>query len=262
MSRVLAMDESGNTQAICGFCLVSIPPKELSRIGEILSVAETDPPEIKTLYDKVCRGEFKYSAFRQAFRNTGLDVYDQYLRKKLYDLSQLHLQLYYSVFPNAQGEPQRHARLHDEASYLIHMWAHENRQDALDHTLKITVDQQVFSEPMVFEYFQRRGQFRAILIPKAQLEKGLKSGAIRKIQTDRENTLDVEPVNSRSYKRIQLSDMLVGCIREHYAQDVADYYEILKPLLSKQRSRVQIREYAPPAMQRFMCLSSMQRFVV
>ncbi len=252
MGRVLAMDESGNTQAICGFCLVSVPSKELPLIGEILSVAETDPPEIKTLYGKVCHGEFKYSAFRQAFRNTGLDVYDQYLRKKLHDLSQLRLQLYYSVFLNTSGEAQRHARLHDEASFLIHIWAHENQQDALDHALRITVDQQVFSEPMIFDYFQRRGQSRVVLISKAQLEKGLNSGVLQKVPADRRNTLVVEAVNSRSYKRIQLSDMLIGCIREHYAQDVADYYEILKPLVSKQHSRVQIKEYTPPTMQRFV----------
>lgn len=250
MSKALAMDESGNTQKICAFCLVSIPQKELQRMGEILSVKDDDPEEIKTLYGKVCGGEFKYSNFRNAYKTTGLEVYDKYLKGKLHEISKLHIQIYYSVFPNPVDNKERLARLHDEASYLIHNWAHGNQADAFDHNLRITVDQQVFAEKKIFDYYLRRGKFYALLANKSAIGPALSDGRLKRVGADRSNKVEVEPVNSHSYKRIQLSDLIVGCIREHYVHNVDDNFAILHPLIHKQTARVQLENYVPPAMQR------------
>ncbi len=251
MGRFIAMDESGNTQAVCAFCLVSIPQKEIDRISEILTVKPSDAPEIITLWQKVCREEFKYSAFRQAFRTTGLEIYDSYLREKLIRIGQLKIQVYFSVFPNHSENNLRIGRLYDEASFLIHAWAQQNQADALDRSLNIVVDQQVFPEKMLFSCYLRRGRFKAMLMPKSNYAPALESGALHKIAADRENMVDVEQVNSRSYARIQLSDMIVGCIREHYAQGVEGYFPLLKPLIYKKNCRIQLSGYVPPAMQSY-----------
>ena len=245
------MDESGNTQAICAFCLVSIPQKEIGHISEILAVKPSDADEIRTLYHKVCNEEFKYTAFRQAFRTTGLEVYDEFLREKLRQIGQLKIQAYFSIFPTHPDNNVRLSRLYDEASSLIHAWAQQNQADALDRSLNVVVDQQVFPEKMLFSCFMRRGRFKAMLMPKSKYAPALESGALHRIAADRENMVDVEPVNSRSYMRIQLSDMIVGCIREHYAQGVEEYLPLLKPLISKKNCRVQLADYVPPAMQRY-----------
>lgn len=250
MGKFLAMDESGNTQKICAFCLVSIPHKELARMGEIFSVGPDAPTEIKTLYEKVCKKEFKYTAFRQAYRNTGLEVYDKYLRQKMHDIGQLNIQVYFSVFPNPTDNAQRLYRLYEEANNIVLIWAQQNQQDALDKSLNIVVDHQVFPERMRLDAYIRRGKFNTWLIPKSKCAPAIEKGTLRKIATDKNNSIDIVPVNSQTYTRVQLSDMIVGCIRERYVTGSEEYLSFLHPLLNKARSRVKIEDYSPPDVRR------------
>lgn len=251
MGKILAMDESGNTQEIAALALVSIPRKELSLIQKLLSVEPIDPHEIQVLYEKRCKGEFKYSVFRNAYRTTGLDVYDVYLKKKLKEIAALKIQVYCSIFRNPKENNVRRFRLMEEARYLIHTWAHQNKDDALDRELEITVDQQVFPEKLILDYNHRRGQFNATIWPAKRLEEAIKAGIVKRVHGDRENQVVIQDANSLTNKTIQLTDMVVGCIRERYALATQEYYQLLSPLIFKQRMRVQLGDYTPPEMKHF-----------
>jgi len=254
MPKILAMDESGNTQKIAAVCLVSIPQKELSRVNEALSIRDADPQEIRILHGKVCGGEYKYSNFRNAYRQTGLQVYDDFLKGKLAEIAKLNIQLYATVFSNPMpiNNQLRMVRLVEEAQYLLHTWSQQNSEDAFDHGLSINVDQQVFPCQFIFEHYRWRGKTHTTLIAKEKITSGLERGSLKKIHADRTNKIDIRDANSKSLKSIQLSDMLVGCIRERFAIGLDDYYQILKPLIYRERIRVKINEYEMPNMRRFI----------
>lgn len=102
------------------------------------------PKEIQILYEKKSEGEFKYTDLRNAYRQTKLDVYDEFLRKKLREISQLDVKTYLTVFPNPKDNKERLDRLLRESEDLLHKWAHQNQESAFSKELEILVDQQVF----------------------------------------------------------------------------------------------------------------------
>ena len=235
----LAMDESGNTQQIIAVALASIPKKEIPKINSIFTLSAADPPEIQTLYNKKSLGEFKYTDLREAFRKTQLEVYDVFLKQKLKEICSLKIQVYLSVFPNAETNDERQKRFLREAQDLLHKWAHQNKDEAFSKDLEILADQQLFPEKYVFEYYRRRGRDSSELIPK----KAIEDGKTRRVYTDRENTVEIQDANSKTMKSIQLTDFLVGCAREHYALKVNDYFRIISPLFKKEHMRVQLTDY-------------------
>ncbi len=237
MKNIVAMDESGNTQKIIAIGLVSIPYKEISKINLIFSLSEKDPHEIQVLYNKKSGGEFKYVDLRNAFRQTRLDVYDIFLKQKLKQLASLDVSVYLSVFPNPGDNSIRFQRFKKEAEDLLHKWAHQNKELAFSKQLEILVDQQVFPEQYLFQYFCRRNQYHCYLFPKRLVDDS------KRIFTDRENSVIVRDVNSKTHNVIQLTDLLVGCAREHYALNIQEYFEIVKPLFKKEHSRIQLTEY-------------------
>ena len=212
--KIIAMDESGNTQPICAFSLVSIPYNLLPAIEYILAVDTNEPDEIQTLFHEVCSGEFKYTQIRRAYLSTKLPVYDKFLRRTLDKISKLEIQAYVSIFPNPKSNEERLKRLHNEAAYLIHKWAHQNRADAFDHELEITVDQQVFREPYIFEYFRTRSEFGCAMVPKTEFERARDKGELRKLGKAHSNVIEIRDFSSKTHKTIQLTDILVGCARE------------------------------------------------
>ncbi|MFH0927192.1 MAG: hypothetical protein V1822_01300, partial [Candidatus Micrarchaeota archaeon] len=169
MPKIIAMDESGKTGEIVAVCLVSIPKKELACIDKILSVPNKEREEIRILYHRVCGGEFKYANIRHAFRRTKFPIYDKFLRQKLEDISKLNIQIYFSVFPNASDNAARLVRIKEEADFLVHTWAHQNREDALDKGLEFNVDQQIFKTAHMFQYYCRRNKSHAMLIEKRKI---------------------------------------------------------------------------------------------
>lgn len=237
------MDESGNTQQVIAVGLVSIPQKEIPEINRVFSITSADPKEIQVLYEKKSRGEFKYSDLRNAFRQTQLEVYDEFLRRKLKEISSLRVSAYSSVFPNPMENDERLARLTREAEDLLHKWAHQNKEAALSRELEILVDQQVLPEPYLFQYYLRRGQYHCSLLRKRIVDEG----ETRAIHGDRENSVHIKDVNSKSFKSVQLADFIVGCAREHFALGTEGYYEIIRNLLPKEHLRIQTRGYSPSA---------------
>ncbi|MEK7173315.1 MAG: DUF3800 domain-containing protein [Patescibacteria group bacterium] len=235
----VAMDESGNTHEIIAIALVSIPDKLIPEINKTLSLSGNEPEEIKILYHKKSGGEFKFSDLRNAFRQTQLDVYDKFLRLKLTEISKLKIQAYASVFPNDKDNSERLNRFLHEAEDLLVKWAHQNQIDAYSKDLKTIVDQQIFPETYIFNYYMKRGTNYCSLIP----EREIKDGKVRDIRTDRENSTKIEDANSKSYKSIQLTDLLVGCAREKFAMGVEEYFSIVKALFPKEHLRIQLKEY-------------------
>lgn len=240
MKTTVAMDESGNTQQFIAVGLVNIPGKEIPKINSILTLKQNDPKEIHTLYEKKSEGEFKYTDLRNAFRQTRLDVFDDFLKEKLRQINQLDVATYLTVFPNPKNNEERRSRLLRESEDLLHKWAHQNPEAAFSHELEIIVDQQVFPETYVFEYYNRRSRLHCELIPKRNL---FDKKNTKWIPTDRENSVEIKDANSKVFKSIQLTDLLVGCAREFYALNVGEYFPLVKRLFSKERSRIQLEAY-------------------
>ncbi|MFH1199956.1 MAG: DUF3800 domain-containing protein [Candidatus Micrarchaeota archaeon] len=235
----VAMDESGNTQKIIGVGLVSIPDDQIPVINSVLSLSKADPEEIRILYSERSGGEFKYTDMRNAFRQTRLPVYDEFLRKKLEQISRLRITAYASIFPNPQDNDERLRRLVHEAQDLLQKWAHQNQAEALSKDLKIIVDQQVFPEAYVFQYFMRRNRANCSLIPKRAIDEG----KTEKVYTDMENSVKIQDANSKTFKSIQLTDILIGCVRERHALNVTDYLAVIERLFPKEHTRIQIDGY-------------------
>lgn len=78
------------------------------------------------------------------------------------------------------------------------------------------------------------------LIPKRLLEE---DGKTKWIPTDKENIVEIRDANSKTMKSIQLTDLLVGCAREHYARGIDEYFPIVKGLFKKDRMRIQTTDY-------------------
>lgn len=241
MKTILAMDESGNTQPIIAVGLVSIPYNEIPKINSIFSIIDADPIEIKVLYEKKSEGEFRYTDLRTAFVKTRLEVYDNFLKQKLVEISKLDVQAYISIFPNPNNNEERLQRLLREAQDLLHKWAHQNKEAAFSKELEINVDQQVFPETYLFQYCYWRNQYRCELIPK----KLITEEKTRKIYPEKENTIQITDANSKTLKSIQLTDLLVGCAREYYVRKIRDYFEIVKNLFRKEHMRIQLTDYSP-----------------
>ncbi len=239
MATTVVMDESGNTQEIIAIGLVSIPRKEIPPVNSLLSLASGDPEEIRTLYSEKSHGEFKYSDLRNAFRHTQLKVYDTFLKQKLAETSKLNIQAYLSVFPKSENNEERLGRLVHEAENLLHSWSHENKYEALSKDLEIIVDQQVFPETYLFQYYFRRGQYNCELFP----NRLLKEGNTKKIYADKENAVEIRDGNSKTFKTLQLADLLVGCAREYYALNTKEFFPIVKNLFKREHMRVQLENY-------------------
>lgn len=242
----LVMDESGNTQQTIAVGLVSIPRKEIPKINELMRINPDDPHEIRILYDKKSHGEFKYADLRNAFRQTQLGVYDEFLRKKLTAVSQLDVEAYLTVFPNPNDNGERLNRLLSESQDLLIKWGLQNPGAAFSKDLEIFVDQQVFPEPFLFQYYRRRGRIYCELFPRRFLKESVKestSSPLSRIPTDRENLVEIRDANSRTLKSIQLTDLLVGCAREHFARNEPAYFPIVRRLFHKEHMRIQVTDY-------------------
>ncbi len=239
MKTILAMDESGNTHQIAAIALASIPYNKLPKINELFSLSKSDPEEIHILYTKKSNGEFKYTDLRNAFRQTQLQVYDNFLREKLKEIRKLDIQVYLSVFPNAENNEERLNRLVREAQDLLLKWAHQNQEAAFSKELEINADQQIFPEKYIFQYYFRRGRYICQLFP----NRYLKEEKVEKIYADKENAVEIKDQNSKSIRSIQLSDILVGCARENFVTNVTDYFELIKPLFKKEHMQVQLDNY-------------------
>ncbi len=250
MSKLLTMDESGNTQPIAALCLVSMPQQILPKVKKILTISEDDPPEVITLYNKVMEGEFKYVGFRHACRSTGLQVYDDFLKKKLREIATLELEAYYTVFPTPSDNKDRVFRIEDEAQYLFHIWAHQHPRDALDPNLEILIDQQVFHQKHMFQYSTSRGRNHMLIFNVPEEKKLLERGRLKKklFATGKCNIKEIADGSSKTHKTIQISDMLVGCIRERHIKQIEDYYDLVHCLFHKNRTRVQLESYEVPPM--------------
>ncbi len=252
---ILCIDESGNTNKIIALGLVAIPDISLEYINQLFTLRPNDPQEIKTLYNRIPKGnlkpreEFKYSDLVNAYNATSLVVYYEFLKQKLQSLKSANLEVYLTAFDNPQNNEKRLKTLDVEAQILIHEWAKNNLKEALKSELQITVDQQVFSDRQtrIFQVYERRNKWYFEIFHKNRI-----AGIRHYGGTEKENHIDIIERSSKTFKPLQVSDFVVGAFRESLRYNNGEIFDILKTVAKTTWTRDARGTYAIPKDLRFI----------